>query len=385
MRWLYFRLGLISAAFAFCAALIATIIAPMDTSVAQYTGIIVSYGFSISSMLMQFVITLVNMEGEMASVERLIEYQHLPTEESAGEAPEPGQGWPADDAEIRVEHLNFRYRPELELTLRDVSFTLRPREHVGIVGRTGAGKSSITVAMFRLAKPERGSEIVVDGVNVLSLELHRARGTFAIIPQEPFLFSGTLRQNLDPYAQAEAEGVSTAGLSRIPDREIWRALERVQMKEFVEKQPGQLDCRITANGDNLSAGQRQLVCVARAVLRRACCVILDEATAQVDRENDRLIQETIRTAFADVTVLSIAHRLDTIIDFDRILVMDRGRAAEFDTPANLLRRQDGIFADLVAQTGEENAARLRAAAFAAENAKRAKFAKPAKPATPANE
>ena len=145
------------------------------------------------------------------------------------------------------------------------------------------------------------------------------------------------------------------------------------MKDYFYNQPGQLDCRITTNGDNLSAGQRQLVCVARAVLRRACCVILDEATAQVDRENDKLIQETIRTAFADVTVLSIAHRLDTIIDFDRVLVMDRGRVAEFDTPANLLRR-NGIFADLVAQTGDASE-RLRATAFQAEKLKNSKSTK----------
>lgn len=206
----------------------------------------------------------------------------------------------------------------------------------------------------------------MDGVNILDLGLHCARKAFTIIPQEPFLFSGTLRQNLDPYAQAEAEGVSTEGLTPIPEAEIWKALEHVQMKDYFYNQPGRLDCRIATNGDNLSAGQRQLVCVARALLRKASCVILDEATAQVDRENDHLIQETIRTAFADVTVLSIAHRLDTIIDFDRIIVMDKGRVAEFDTPANLLRMKDGMFADLVRKTGEENAARLQKAAFLAE-------------------
>ena len=138
------------------------------------------------------------------------------------------------------------------------------------------------------------------------------------------------------------------------------------MKEYFMKQPGGLDCKIATNGDNLSAGQRQLVCVARALLRKASCVILDEATAQVDRENDHLIQETIRTAFADVTVLSIAHRLDTIIDFDRIIVMDKGKVAEFDTPANLLRNSNSLFSELVRMTGEDSAARLKKAAFLAE-------------------
>ncbi|CAL6104450.1 Xenobiotic-transporting_ATPase / Multidrug resistance-associated protein [Hexamita inflata] len=320
---------------------------------------------------MQFVITLVSLDGEMASVERLDEYGNLPAEgKFVKKEANLDPNWPRNNSGIEVKNLQFRYRPELDLVLKKLDFKLQPKEHIGIVGRTGAGKSSITVAMYRLAEPDKGSEIIVDGVNILDLGLHQARKAFTIIPQDPFLFSGTLRQCLCPYSQADAEGVKTEGLERIDDKRMWEALEQVQMKEYFLKQPGQLDSKIATNGDNLSAGQKQLVCVARALLRKASCVILDEATAQVDRENDQLIQQTIRNAFSEVTVLSIAHRLDTIIDFDRIIVMDKGNIAEFDTPANLVRKE-GVFFELVNKTGAETSEKLKKAAFQAERQRQA--------------
>ncbi|CAL6071291.1 Xenobiotic-transporting_ATPase / Multidrug resistance-associated protein [Hexamita inflata] len=371
MRWLVFRLGMLTSCFAFLISFIAMLIAPYSQNIAQYTGIIVSYGFSISNVLMQFVITLVSLDGEMASVERLDEYGNLPAEgKFVKKEANLDPNWPRNNSGIEVKNLQFRYRPELDLVLKKLDFKLQPKEHIGIVGRTGAGKSSITVAMYRLAEPDKGSEIIVDGVNILELGLHQARKAFTIIPQDPFLFSGTLRQCLCPYSQADAEGVKTEGLERIDDKRMWEALEQVQMKEYFLKQPGQLDSKIATNGDNLSAGQKQLVCVARALLRKASCVILDEATAQVDRENDQLIQQTIRSAFSEVTVLSIAHRLDTIIDFDRIIVMDKGNIAEFDTPANLVRKE-GVFFELVNKTGAETSEKLKKAAFQAERQRQA--------------
>ncbi|CAL5986502.1 Xenobiotic-transporting_ATPase / Multidrug resistance-associated protein [Hexamita inflata] len=370
MHWLVFRLGMLTSCFAFLISLTAMLIAPYSYQIAQYTGIIVSYGFSISNILMQFVITLVSLDGEMASVERLIEYGNLPAEgEFVKSEIQLPKDWPASNY-IDVKNLQFRYRPELEPVLKKLNFKLQPKEHVGIVGRTGAGKSSITAAMYRLAEPDKNSQIIVDGVNILDLGLHQARKAFSIIPQDPFLFSGTLRQCLCQYSQAEAEGVKTEGLERIDDKRMWEALEQVQMKEYFMKQSGQLDSKIATNGDNLSAGQKQLVCVARALLRKASCVILDEATAQVDRENDQLIQNTIRDVFTDVTVLSIAHRLDTIIDFDRIIVMDQGQIVEFDTPANLIRKQ-GVFLELVNKTGVESSEKLINAAFCAERQRQA--------------
>ncbi|CAL6025768.1 Xenobiotic-transporting_ATPase / Multidrug resistance-associated protein [Hexamita inflata] len=365
LRWLVFRLGMLTSCFAFLISFIAMIIAPYSQDIAEYTGVIVSYGFSISNILMQFVITLVSLDGEMASVERLDEYGSLPTEGVLmNSTVKLADNWPQSSS-IEIKDLQFRYRPELDPVLKKISFKLQPREHVGIVGRTGAGKSSITVSMLRLAEPDEGSEIIVDGVNILELELHQARNAFAIIPQDPFLFSGTLRQCICPYSQADAEGVKMEGLERINDKRLWEALEQVQMKEYFMKQPGKLDSKIATNGDNLSAGQKQLVCVARALLRKASCVIMDEATAQVDQENDQLIQQTIRTVFSEVAVLAIAHRLDTVIDFDRIIVMDQGNIAEFDTPANLIRKE-GIFFELINKTGVDTSEKLKNAAFQAE-------------------
>ncbi|CAL6094608.1 Xenobiotic-transporting_ATPase / Multidrug resistance-associated protein [Hexamita inflata] len=365
-QWLVFRLGVLSGSFALLIALVATLIAPYSGEISKYTGVIVSYGFSISYILMNFVLTMVTLDGEMSAVERLIEYGGLQQEgEFVKRDFKLASDWPRNNSGIEVKNLQFRYRPELDLVLKKLDFKLKPKEHIGIVGRTGAGKSSITMAMYRLAEPDKGSQIIVDGVNILDLGLHQARKAFTIIPQDPFLFSGTLRQCLCPYSQADAEGVKTEGLERIDDKRMWEALEQVQMKEYFQKQPGQLDSKISTNGDNLSAGQKQLVCIARAILRKASCVILDEATAQVDRENDQLIQQTIRNAFSEVTVLSIAHRLDTIIDFDRIIVMDKGNIAEFDTPANLIRKE-GVFFELVNNTGTETSEKLKTAAFQAE-------------------
>jgi len=201
MRWLFFRMGMVGGVFATFVAVVSAVIAPISPKISEYTGVIVSRGFSISMMMMQFIITLVNLEGEMASVERLLEYQDLPLEgEFEKDNVKLKKSWPSSKQPIRVEHLNFRYRQELPLTLKDVNFTLNPKEHVGIVGRTGAGKSSITVAMYRLAEPDKGTKIFVDGVDILKLGLYQSRRAFTIIPQDPFLFSGTLRQNLCPYS-----------------------------------------------------------------------------------------------------------------------------------------------------------------------------------------
>ena len=374
-KWLAFRLNLLSAAFAFLVSLIVILVAPLDGG-SGLASLTVGYAYSMIFILAQLVTSWVLMESEFSSVERLEEYCDLPPEgvftkpcARIEELGSRGLRWPRPgESGIRVEGLNFRYRPELDLTLRGVGFEIEPRSHVGVVGRTGAGKSSITVAMFRLAEPDAGSRITIDGVDILSeVGLYQARRALAIIPQDPFLFSGTLRCNLCPYSQAEAEGVQPpAGLERVPDEQMWRVLEQVRLKEYFQRQPGGLDARIAAGGDNLSAGQKQLVCVARALLRDASCIVLDEATASIDRESDRLVQETIRSALAGTTVFSIAHRLDTIIDFDRVLVMDAGRVAEYDTPANLLRDPGSVFSGLVDNTGEEMAARLRAAAALAE-------------------
>lgn len=217
------------------------------------------------------------------------------------------------------------------------------QEKIGIVGRTGAGKSSIIQALFRLAYNE--GTILIDDVDTGKLGLHDLRRKISIIPQDPVLFSGSLRFNLDPFDEKA-------------DSEMWDALEQVELKPVVSDLAGGLDTKMMDGGSNFSVGQRQLVCLARAILRNNKVLILDEATANVDPETDNLIQNTIRTKFADCTVLTIAHRLHTVMDSDKVLVIDAGEVMEFAHPYDLLQKPQGFFKQLVDQTGSGTAAAL---------------------------
>ena len=203
---------------------------------------------------------------------------------------------------------------------------------IGIVGRTGAGKSSLTLSLFRLIEPASG-KIVIDSLDVTQIGLHELRSKLTIIPQDPVLFSGTLRSNLDPFGQ-------------YTDDQLWMAIEHSHLKDFVKSQENQLEHKVSEGGENLSVGQRQLICLARALLRKTKILVLDEATAAVDVETDSLIQSTIRKEFSDCTIITIAHRLNTIIDSNRVLVLDQGSIAEFDTPDNLLANCESLFYSL---------------------------------------
>ena len=200
------------------------------------------------------------------------------------------------------------------------------------MGRTGAGKSSLTLSLFRLIEPTSG-KIIIDNVDVTQIGLQDLRSKLTIIPQDPILFSGTLRTNLDPFDQYTEE-------------QLWMAIEHSHLKDFVKSQENHLEYEIVEGGENLSVGQRQLICLARALLRKTKILILDEATAAVDVETDSLIQSTIRKEFSDCTIITIAHRLNTIIDSNRVVVLDEGSIAEFDTPNNLLANNKSIFYSL---------------------------------------
>lgn len=284
------------------------------------------------------------MENNMTSMERLLEYTKLEGEpvREITEKP-PAQDWP-QFGKIEFRNVFLRYNPDEPYVLKDLNFVIHPCEKIGIVGRTGAGKSSLITALFQLYTIE--GSILIDDVDATKLPLDLVRSKISIIPQEPVLFSGTMRRNLDPFEEYS-------------DEVLWSALEQVELKEDVAESPGGLHTKVSEGGSNYSVGQRQLVCLARAIIRNNRILVLDEATANVDPHTDSLIQSTIRKKFKDCTVLTIAHRLHTVMDSDRILVMDGGSVQEFDHPSVLLENEHGILNQMVQTTGKASAKNLR--------------------------
>ncbi|XP_055852928.1 multidrug resistance-associated protein 1 isoform X4 [Episyrphus balteatus] len=325
-RWLAIRLEMIGNLIILFASLFAVLGGQTN---AALVGLSVSYSLQITQTLNWLVRMTSDIETNIVAVERIKEYG-----ETKQEAPwvidnvKTPQGWP-QEGRVVFEDYKVRYREGLDLVLRGVSFDIRGGEKVGIVGRTGAGKSSLTLSLFRIIEAA-GGRILIDGVDIATLGLHMLRSRLTIIPQDPVLFSGTLRMNLDPFQKNS-------------DDEIWTALELSHLKTFVKGMTAGLNHEISEGGENLSVGQRQLVCLARALLRKTKVLVLDEATAAVDLETDDLIQKTIRSEFKDCTVLTIAHRLNTILDSDKVIVLDRGEIIEFDSPASLLEDKNSAF------------------------------------------
>jgi ABC-type multidrug transport system fused ATPase/permease subunit len=305
-------------------------------------------------------------------VERIEEYANKNPEAPAKTDVVLPKNWP-QAGQIEFRNYSTRYREGLDLVIKNVSFMVQPTEKVGIVGRTGAGKSSLTLALFRIVEAanshwakashngadmdtgldktdtavvlekvqveEDGGSIWIDGVDISTVGLKDLRQHLAIIPQEPILFVGTVRDNLDPFEEMR-------------DADLWEALERAHLKEHVASLEGGLSFKVSQNGDNFSVGQRSLICLARALLRKTKILVLDEATAAVDVETDELIQKTIRSEFKDRTILTIAHRIKTVMDSDKILVLEKGRVEEFETPTVLLQRPESHFYSLAHQAGE---------------------------------
>lgn len=337
-RWLAFRLECLSSIIIFGAAFLSVVSLARHVAVDPgLVGLSLSYALSITQTLNWMVRQYTEIESNIVSVERLKEYVELKPE-----APEiiddhrPPQEWPAEG---RVEFVNYetRYRPGLDLVLRGVNCSIRSHEKIGICGRTGAGKSSLTLSLFRIIESVKG-QIFVDGVDISTLGLYDVRSRFSIIPQDPVLFAGTIRFNLDPSGTKS-------------DLELWQALEDAYLKDYVSTLEGGLNAVVLEQGDNFSVGQRQLICLARALLRKTSLLVLDEATAAIDLETDALVQAIIRQKFADCTILTIAHRINTVMDSDRIMVLDQGRVAEFDSPAKLLADPTSIFYSLAKESG----------------------------------
>ncbi|XP_054161203.1 multidrug resistance-associated protein 1-like isoform X2 [Oppia nitens] len=336
LGWVLLRLELLSNMITYSAALFA-VLAKGRIS-AGSVGLSLNYAVNISGSMDDFVRLSAVMENNMVSVERVDEYSEMKPETDwhSTNRTVVSDKWPAMGC-IEFVDYSTRYRQGLDLVLKDINIKINAKEKIGIVGRTGSGKSSLSLGLFRIIESVVG-KIVIDGIDISELALHDLRSGLTIIPQDPVLFAGTVRSNLDPF-------------DRHSDSELWTALERSHLKHYVLSNESGLDFPVNEGGDNLSVGQRQLICLARALLRHTTVLILDEATAAIDVETDALIQTTIRSEFANCTVLTIAHRLNTILDSDRVLVLSDGRAVEFDSPLILLSDSNSLFYLLAKNAG----------------------------------
>ncbi|CAF0941211.1 unnamed protein product [Brachionus calyciflorus] len=337
-RWLAIRLEFIGTLVTFFACLFAVIARNNLTGGAA--GLSISFSLNVAQFLNWLVRMSADFESNITSVERIKEYCETPHEESwVLDNSRPPVEWPTE-GRVTFNQYSVKYREELDFVLKDINCDIEPGEKIGIVGRTGAGKSSLTLGLFRILESSYG-QIYIDKINIKNIGLHDLRKRLTIIPQDPVLFSGTLRINLDPFEEYS-------------DAQVWSALENAHLKEFVKGLDKQLEFECSEGGENLSVGQRQLVCLARALLRKTKILILDEATASIDHNTDDLIQATIRNQFKDCTVLTIAHRLNTIMDSNRIMVLDKGKIVEFDSPQNLLSNKKTIFYSMAVSAGLAN-------------------------------
>uniref|UniRef100_A0A671WXD4 ABC-type glutathione-S-conjugate transporter n=1 Tax=Sparus aurata TaxID=8175 RepID=A0A671WXD4_SPAAU len=328
-RWLAVNLEFLGNVLVLAAAILS--VRGRDELSPGIVGLAVTHSLQVTGILSWIVRSWTDVENNIVSVERVKEYDSTPKEVSSYETPE----WPTT-GNIQFEDFGLQYRKGLDWALNDITISIQDREKVGIVGRTGAGKSSLALGIFRILEAAKG-RIIIDGINIADIGLHDLRSRITIIPQDPVLFSGSLRMNLDPFDTSS-------------DEDLWKALELAHLSSFVSALPQKLNHHCCEGGENLSLGQRQLLCLARALLRKTRILLLDEATAAVDLKTDQLIQSTIRAQFDGCTILTIAHRLNTIMDYTRVVVMDRGSIAETDSPPQLLHLQ-GHFYQMCVEAG----------------------------------
>ncbi|XP_042488492.1 ABC transporter C family member 3-like [Macadamia integrifolia] len=330
MEWLCFRMDML-ASVTYAISLFFLISVPKGSLNPGVLGLAVTYGLGFS--LYGVVWDLNQLQTKIISVERILQYTCIPSEPSLlGEENRPGHDWPSQ-GKVDIVDLQVRYAPQLPFVLRGITCTFPGGMKIGIVGRTGSGKSTLVQALFRVLEPTIG-QIWIDGINISKIDLHELRSRLSIIPQDPTMFEGTLRSNLDP-------------LEEYSDKEIWEALDRIQLGDEVRKKKGKLESAVTENGENWSMGQRQLVCLGQALLKRSKVLVLDEATSSVDTATDYLIQQTLRIHFSGSTVITIAHRITSMLDTDMVLLLDNGLVLEYDSPAKLLENQSSSFAKLV--------------------------------------
>lgn len=331
-RWMSFRIGALGTIFSVCVAMS---VAYFDNINAGLAGFALGFALDYSKVVVDTIRRYASIELDMNSTERVLEYSRITTELQEGE--DPPVDWPSQGS-ITISNLEVGYAPDLPSVLRGLTFDVESRQRIGIVGRTGSGKSSLTLAIFRFLEARHGS-IRIDGLDISKIRLHHLRHRLAIIPQDPVLFSGSIRSNLDPFDSYSEE-------------ELYNALRQVHLIGPKSRTPNafdDLDSKVSEGGLNFSQGQRQLLCMARALISKPKILVLDEATSAVDMYTDELIQQSIRASFHDCTLLVIAHRLSTVMDFDKVLVMSDGKVAEFDTPERLKERK-GMFWEMVTES-----------------------------------
>ncbi|RDX68629.1 ABC transporter C family member 3, partial [Mucuna pruriens] len=334
MEWLCFRLDMLSSiTFAFC--LIFLISIPQGFINSGVAGLAVTYGLNLNIIQSWMIWDLCNLETKIISVERILQYTSIPSEPPlVVEENQPHDSWPSY-GRIDIHNLQVRYAPHMPFVLHGLTCTFHGGLKIGIVGRTGSGKSTLIQTLFRIVEPTVG-RIMIDDINISSIGLHDLRSRLSIIPQDPTMFEGTVRSNLDP-------------LEEYTDEQIWEALDKCQLGDEVRRKEGKLDSAVCENGENWSMGQRQLVCLGRVLLKKSKVLVLDEATASVDTATDNLIRQTLRQHFSDCTVITIAHRITSVIDSDMVLLLNQGLIEEYDSPTRLLEDKLSSFAQLVAE------------------------------------
>ncbi|GLT83645.1 hypothetical protein SLE2022_019220 [Rubroshorea leprosula] len=325
IEWFCFRLDMLSS-ITFAFSLVFLISIPPGIIDAGIAGLAVTYGRNLNMLQAMVIWSLCNLENKIISVERIIQYSNIPSKPPLViETNRPAHSWPSH-GKIDIHDLQVRYAPHMPLVLRGLTCTFPGGWKTGIVGRTASGKSTLIQTLFQTVEPAAG-QIIIDGVNISSIGLHDLRSRLSIISQDPTMFEGTVRSNLDP-------------LEEYTDEQIWEALDKCQLGDEVRK---------NENGENWSVGQRQLVCLGRVLLKKTKVLVLDEATASVDTATDNLIQQTLREHFSDCTVLTIAHRITSVLDSDMVLLLNHGLIEEYDSPARLLENKSSSFAQLVAE------------------------------------
>lgn len=334
MEWLCFRLDILSLV-TFTFSLVFLISIPEGTIDPSIAGLAITYGLNLNMLQAWVVWNICLMENKIISVERILQYTSIPSEPPLViQSNKPVSHWPSQ-GEVDIHDLQVRYAPHMPLVLRGLTCTFYGGKKTGIVGRTGSGKSTLIQTLFRIVEPTSGV-ISIDSLNISSIGLHDLRSRLSIIPQDPTMFEGTIRSNLDP-------------LGEYTDAHIWEALDKCQLGDEVRKKEGKLDSPVSENGENWSVGQRQLVCLGRVLLKKSKILVLDEATASVDTATDNLIQQTLRHHFADSTVITIAHRITSVLDSDWVLLLDHGLIQEYEPPTKLLEDKSSSFAKLVAE------------------------------------